>query len=230
VKDMGRKTVAIIPVREGSKRVEDKNFKPFLEYENLLTLKIKQLKTQKNIDKIYVSSNSVLAKSIAEKEGVGYLERDPYMCSQEAKLYEYNTHMIETVPEDDVNILWSMVTAPLMYDYDAAIEKFNQMEKKGYDSLVSVIKYNDFLVNKHGKPYNCTFGHWHLLTQELEELYQLTGGVYIASKKNQLDWKYWIGIKPYLYEVSKIESVDIDDNEDFEIAEIYFKHLGLKFE
>ena len=93
-----------------------------------------------------------------------------------------------------------------------------------YDSLMSVIKYDDFLVDQNAKPINCAFGHWHLLTQELRESYQLTGGIYMAPKDKQLQWSYWFGPKPYMHEISKIESMDVDDQQDFEICELF--HLN----
>ena len=85
---------------------------------------------------------------------------------------------------------------------------------------LSLYKYDDFLIDKNAKPINCAFGHWHLLTQELRESYQLTGGIYMAPKKSQLQWSYWFGPNPYMYNISKIESMDIDNEEDFDICEI----------
>ena len=31
-------------------------------------------------------------------------------------------------------------------------------------------------------------------------------------------WHYWFGINPYLFEVTKIESIDVDTQEDFNLA------------
>ena len=98
-----------------------------------------------------------------------------------------------------------------------------ELDKKNFDSLVTTIKYNDFLIDKNGRPINCSFGHWHQLTQEIRLTYQITGSAYIALKSDQIEWKYWIGIRPYLYKISKYESIDIDDLEDFIIAETLYK-------
>ena len=219
---MSSKIVALIPVREGSKRVKNKNFRPFSNEESLLHLKIRQLTRQSCLDEIYVSSNSKVAEKIAKEEGVKFLERDPYMCSKDAKLYEYNTYMLNTIPGNPI-VVWAMVTAPLFENYDSAVKKFMELDKKNFDSLVTTIKYNDFLIDKNGRPINCSFGHWHQLTQELRLTYQITGSAYIALKSDQIEWKYWIGIRPYLYKISKYESIDIDDLEDFIIAETLYK-------
>ncbi|MAJ29767.1 MAG: hypothetical protein CBC24_01780 [Candidatus Pelagibacter sp. TMED64] len=219
---MDQEIVALIPVREGSQRVKNKNFRPFAKEKSLMHLKIRQLKEANCFDSIYVSSDSELAKEIAESEGINFLYRDPYMCGHESRLYEYNNYMLNTIPGNPV-VAWTMVTAPLYQDYALAIEAYKNNSNE-YDSLMSVIKYDDFLVDQNAKPINCAFGHWHLLTQELREAYQLTGGIYMAPKDKQLEWSYWFGPKPYMHEISKIESMDVDDQQDFEICELF--HLN----
>ena len=34
-----------------------------------------------------------------------------------------------------------------------------------------------------------------------------------------LMWRYWFGVKPYLFNLSKVESVDVDTLEDFKFAQ-----------
>ena len=41
----------------------------------------------------------------------------------------------------------------------------------------------------------------------------------MGLKSNMAKWKYWFGVKPYLFEVSQIESIDIDIPEDFKFAQ-----------
>jgi len=221
---MSEKIVALIPVREGSQRVKNKNFRNFADQESLYKLKISQLKAQNCFDEIYVSSDSDIARNVADQEGVTFLYRDSYMTGHKSRLYEYNNYMLNTIPGNPI-VAWTMVTAPLYENYSSAVKKFKSLDKKQYDSLVSVIKYNDFLIDENGKPINCAFGHWHLLTQELRISNQITGGIYMASKEDQLKWSYWIGLRPYLHEITKYESMDVDDMEDFKIAEVLYRNM-----
>ena len=214
-----KEVVALIPVREGSQRVKKKNFKPFANEKSLLNLKIKQLQESDCFDKIYISSDSDLAKDITHEEGASFLYRDPYMCGHEARLYEYNNYMLNTIPGNPV-VAWTMTTAPIFDDYKDVVLKYLSMDYKLYDSLITVIPHNGFLVDSNAKPINCSFGHWHLLTQELREAFEITGGVYMAKKSDQIKWSYWFGPKAYLYQTSKMKSIDVDDEEDFKIAEI----------
>ena len=219
--NQSREIVAIIPVREGSKRIKNKNFRPFSDKNSLLSLKIEQLKKADCFNHIYVSSDSHLAKEIADKEGVEFLWRDSEMCKSTAKLYQYNTHMLETIPGNPY-VAWTMVTAPLFFDYKKAVKKFMCLDNKKFDSLMAVFPFKEFLINEKGRPLNCNYGHWHLLTQELDENYTITGSIYIAGKEEQIEWKYWIGIKPYLYKISKLECIDVDYEEDFKLAELIY--------
>ena len=60
--------VAIVPVRTGSKRVKNKNFREFYNGESLFDIKIEQLKSTKLFDKIYVSSDSAMVKKLCKKK------------------------------------------------------------------------------------------------------------------------------------------------------------------
>ena len=124
-----KEVVALIPVREGSQRVKNKNFKPFSNEKSLLNLKIKQLKESDCFDKIYISSDSSVAEEIAHQEGASFLYRDPYMCGHEARLYEYNNYMLNTVPGDPI-VAWTMTTAPLFDDYSAVVSRYHEMDKQ----------------------------------------------------------------------------------------------------
>ena len=82
-----KKITALIPVRKGSKRVVNKNTRPFSDT-NLLENKIKILQevnelTDEHIDEILVTSDCPIAKSIAKKWGVSYVDREEYYASDE---------------------------------------------------------------------------------------------------------------------------------------------------
>ena len=60
---------AVIPVREGSTRLKNKNVAPFAGT-NLLINKINQLKEVKEISRIVVSSDSDMMLAMAKERGV----------------------------------------------------------------------------------------------------------------------------------------------------------------
>lgn len=220
---MKKEIVGLIPVREGSQRVKGKNFIDFADGKSLLELKIEHLKTAGCFDHIYVSSDSSKAKKIALDSGAEFLNRASKMCRADVPWAEIVEHIIGAVPGDPV-VVWALTTSPLFNNFSSAVEKFTEVNKK-YDSLVAVLPNKSFFLNKYGKGINYNPGYWHSYSQELETYYEVTGACYIGSKSDMLKWSYWFGPRPYLFEVSKIESVDVDTPELFQFARKLYKTI-----
>ena len=87
-----------------------------------------------------------------------------------------------------------------------------------YDSAFCAAKLQDYLW-QDGKPLN--FDATNVpRTQDLKPIYQETSGVYVFTKEVFLKHKRRIGINPFIKEVTIKESVDIDNPEDFDFAEV----------
>lgn len=213
--------VAVVPIREGSQRVKHKNFRPFGDQSSLLHLKLGHLKQAGCFDHIYVSSDSDRARRVAAECGVEFLERDPAMCRSDVRWAPVIHHVVSTVPGDPI-VAWVHVTSPLAREYQPAIAKFLQVMGE-YDSLLTVLRVQEFLVKASGRPLNYAWGHWHDYSQDLELLYVVTGALFVARKSDMLKWSYVIGTRPYLYEVSRFEAVEIDTEEDFRFAEVLYQ-------
>ena len=214
---MKNKIVALVPVREGSERVKDKNFKSFVNEKSLLELKIDHLRQSNCFDHIYVSSDSERVKEIAIDNGVEFLPRASEMCQSHVLWADVVEHIMGTIPGDPI-VTWALTTSPLFRDYPKALKIFSDCGGE-YDSLVSVLPKNSFFLNKFGKGINYNPGYWHPYSQQLETYYEVTGACYIGRKSDMAKWKYWFGIKPYLFEVSFRESIDVDTPDDFQFAQ-----------
>ena len=212
--------VAIIPVREGSQRVKLKNFREFSQQKSITQIKIDQLKDSKNITKIIVSSDSEKAKKIADESQVDFKLRPESFANATTPWAEVVSHVISEIPGNPI-VVWALSTAPLFERFDEAIQAY--LNEKNIDSLVGVLPKKTFLLNKHGKGINFNPGVWHPYSQELEPYYEVTGSVFIARKEDMLRWSYWFGPKPYLFNLSLTESVDIDEEEDFKFAQKLFE-------
>lgn len=221
---MSDETVALIPVREGSQRVVGKNFKPFADEKSLLHLKIRQLKAAGCFARIYVSSDSAKAEAIAREEGVEFLPREPRLCRSDVRWDEVTDGILAAVPGDPM-VAWTMTTAPLFEAYKAAVDRLKAAGGES-NSLLTVLKSREYLLDDKGRPMNCGFGFWHSYSHELDPHYVITGSLYLARKSDQLRWHYWVGTKPLLHEISRFECVDVDYPEDFAFAE--FLHRARK--
>ncbi len=207
--------VALIPVREGSARIKDKNFVEFSEGLSLLDIKIDHLKQAGCFDRIFVSSDSGKVRHIALNNGIDFLERSTEMCQSDVIWPDVVEHIISTIPGNPI-VTWSLVTSPLFNRYANAVKDF--LDHKENDSLVAVLPKKSFFINKFGRGINYNPGYWHPYSQELETYYEVTGACYIGLKSDMIKWRYWFGIKPYLFEVSETEAVDVDTEEQFKFA------------
>jgi len=217
---MSKEFVALVPVREGSERVKNKNFRNFFNKKSLFEIKISQLKKSKVFDKIYVSSDSSKVKRLCKNYGVDFLERDSQMCKGHSHSWPVVlTHILNTIPGDPY-VVWALTTSPLFNRFDEAVKKFKSSKK--IDSLVGVLPKKNFYLNKFGKGINFNPGPWHPYSQELETFYEVTGSVYIAKKNDMLKWSYWYGPKPLLFDIKNEEAIDVDTKKDFDLAKKIF--------
>ena len=210
------KIVALIPVREGSERIRNKNFVDFAGGKSLLDIKIDHLKQAGCFDHIYISSDSDKVRQIALNNGVDFLERATEMCQSNVIWAEAVEHIMNTIPGNPI-VTWALATSPLFTRYANVAEAF--LTNKENDSLVAVLPKKSFFINKFGKGINYNPGYWHPYSQELETYYEVTGACYIGRKSDMLKWRYWFGIKPYLFEVSETEAIDVDTLEQFKFAQ-----------
>ena len=95
-----KKITAVIPIRKGSQRVPDKNFKEFFEGKNLLELKIESLKQVPLIDEIIVNTDSQEAIDIAKANNILYFRREDYFASNKCTNTEHWYNIAETTQSD----------------------------------------------------------------------------------------------------------------------------------
>jgi len=210
---------AVVPVREGSRRLTGKNLAPF-GGTTLLAHKIRQLKRVPRVSAIYVSSDSSEMLQVASDEGAIPLERPREYADDilGKSLSETIGFVASQVVEE--NLLWAQCTSPLVDEivFRELLDHYGDMVISGeYDSLITVHRLFTFLRTTDG-PLNYTPGAGHVPSQNLPPLWQLTYGAQVARTKDMVDWGYYYGANPYMFEVTKRQSIDIDDAIDLSIA------------
>ena len=208
---------AVIPVREGSRRLKNKNVAPFAGT-NLLINKINQLKQVPEITQIVVTSDSDNMLAMASKAGAKTHKRAPDYCDEKTKTFgEVVAHVCENVEGE--TIIWATCTAPLVFPkhYSDAAAKYAEALKEGYDSLASFEMIKRYLWDENG-PINYELGVKHVPSQQLPPLYIVTDGILIAPREKMIEWKYFHGSKPYRFILDKRTSVDVDDGLDLACA------------
>lgn len=210
----------IIPVREGSSRVRDKIYLPFCRGRNLLEWKVSQLLQVHRPDRIFLSSNAPRVKQTAEDMGVVFLPRQDYLCNgHKASFSEVITGIVADVPTP--YFAWVTVVVPLMrpVEYLAGFESFLEhvVRRRTHDSLMTVNSLKDYLWGSDA-PLNYRADRHHTISQELPDLFRVTNGLYMRSKEDTLREGYFLGPRPYMHSVGKLSGIDIDEQDDYEIA------------
>ena len=214
------KLTAVVPVRAGSQRVKNKNTKPFAD-SNLLKIKLETLKKISMIDNIVVNSDSDEMLDIALSYGVSTHKREEYYASSECNNSEFFKHIAETTDTD--YIMCSHVTSPLISaeTYFSCVDKFMN---SNIENLVTVcdVKHHMWL---DGKPLNYNPSE-SPNSQDLPDIVGLTYGISILGKDDMVKHKNVVTDNPYFYRLDEIESIDIDTEYDFMVAEYVYKKVN----
>ena len=218
------KIVAVVPIKLNNRRLPQKNTKTFTNGKPLCYYVLSTLLKIEEIQEVYVyCSNPDIRKYIPE--GVRYLQRSESLDLDSTKMNEVLRNFATDI-NADIYVM-SHTTAPFISK--EAIQKGIQAVKAGeYDSAFAAKKLQDFLWSK-GKPFN-----YHLdaipRTQDLPVLFEETSGFYIYRRDIITEKFRRIGENPYIVEVGEIESIDIDEMEDFIIADAVYNSLHMRDE
>jgi len=102
-----------------------------------------------------------------------------------------------------------------------AIQTF-MSEQGQFDSLFSVKRLQTRLWNADGSAINHD-PNVLLRTQDLPPVYEENSCIYIFKREILVKRRNRIGERPLLFEMDPVESLDIDVESDFRIAELLFK-------
>ena len=206
------KTVAIMPIKLINERCPGKNTrllgsKPLLQHE-LDSLKETCLCDSINV---FCSSEDVVPFL---PDGVNFVKRPEFLDLPTSNFTQIFTLFME---QNDADIyVYAHATAPFI-TVDTMKQCIEAVQSGEYDSAFCAVKLQDYLW-QDGEPLN--FDATNLpRTQDLKPIYQETSGVYVFTKEVFEKYHRRIGKKPFIKEVSFKEAVDIDNPEDFDLAE-----------
>lgn len=214
------KIVAVVPIKLNNRRLPQKNTKPFTNGKPLCFYILNTLLEISELDDIYVYCSNPGIKEFIPK-GVKYLKRSTLLDQDTTKINEVLTSFADDV-HADIYVM-THTTAPFI-SAKSIRTGLHAVASGKYDSSFAAKKLQDFLW-KGGEPFNYKLDSIPR-TQDLEPLYEETSGFYIYKQEVIRNLGRRIGDKPYIVEVGEIESIDIDEEEDFMIADAIFNHVG----
>jgi CMP-N,N'-diacetyllegionaminic acid synthase len=232
---INKNILGIIPARAGSKRVKNKNFRPFAE-STLTDLAIQQALSSELLDAILVTSDSAEVLKIAERyEDIIPLERPEPLSTDFSPAIDYQKHALDYLKKE-FNETFDWVTiiqpsSPLRCgeDIDATIELFEQHPDA--DSSVSVVQLQHmvhpyklkildsdrllpFIIDEHEK----------IAANDLPEIHVRNCAVYVFKTSN-IYKNIQLGDYSVGYVMPQTTSVDINTMIDFEFAEYLYRKL-----
>ena len=208
------KIVAIMPIKMNNERLPGKNVKllgdkPLIQYEldNLLQLDF--------LDSVNVFCSSEDIIPFLPK-GVNFIKRPEFLdlpTSNFTQIFECFMQLIDA----DIYV-YAHATAPFV-SLETMKQCVGAVVSGEYDSAFCAVKIQDYLWQK-GEPLN--FDATNVpRSQDLKPIYRETSGVYVFTKEVFKTIHRRIGKKPYIKEVSFKESIDINNPEDFVLAETF---------
>lgn len=228
----GKRILAIIPARGGSKGLPGKNIKNLCG-KPLIAWSIEHALQSKYIDELYISTDSLDIALVAEQCGVKVPELRPNeYASDTAPSSAFILYTIEKLKNEGQTFDYFILlepTSPLrdVEDIDCSIEML--VNTPDADSIVGLCKAEDihpaFMVkiSIDGllSPYEAEMKT--LRRQELSDVFFFEGTVYVSKVNAFIEKKAFYHDKTLPYIVPKWKSYEVDDIIDFTIIEAIMK-------
>lgn len=220
-------TIALLPMKAHSERVSRKNFKT-MAGKPLFRWILDSLLEVKSIDQIVINTD---AKEILEEYGlvgsdrVIIRERRPEICGDHVSMNLIIQDDLQATEAD--TYIMTHTTNPLLSSVTIAkaLDEFKAAKRSASaDSLFGVTRFQTRFYKEDGSPINHDPDNL-IRTQDLEPWYEENSCIYVFDKSSFAKTNARIGAKPMLFEIPKLESIDIDEKEDWFLANAVAKGL-----
>ena len=231
--------IGIIPARSGSKGLPGKNTKEFCG-KPLIAWSIEAGLASQYIDEVVVTTDSEVIAKIAQNFGASVpFIRPAELAGDSSSTIDVIRHVLDFYThnlnkEFGYTVLLEP-TSPLRThdDIDGAINKLKQ--NSDATSIVGICKTESqnpaFLVKKDIKNFIVGYenpGMKVLRRQDIGDVYFFEGSVYVSKTSSLLDGNTFYHNKTLGYEFPKWKSIEIDDLDDFIMAEALMIKKGIK--
>lgn len=215
--------VALMPMRHNSERVRGKNYREFGDGRPLFFHMADKLLKCDQIDKLVINTDSSLVKKLCKSHfpDIIVIDRPEYLSDEHCPMNDIIQYDINQIPSKFY--IQTHSTNPLLSidTLKNSLQVFKENFPK-YDSLFSVTRQQTRFWDSMTRPINHNPKKL-IRTQDLPPIYEENSCIYIFSKECLIKNQNRIGRRPFLYEIDKLEAVDIDTEIDFILAEKIFQ-------
>lgn len=214
---------ALVPMKGHSERVPNKNIRP-LNGLPLLTWALGALHQARHISRVVVDTDS---EHIADLVRQYHPRTDILMRPERLRgdhvtgndLIEWELSQVEGEHFGQFHVTSPLLTPATI---DRAIEAYFE---GGHDSLFTVTEHHCWLFDEEGKPLNSDPRRL-VRSQDLAPIYEDNHAAHLFSRASFEATRSRIGVNPRMFPIPKLEAVDIDEEDDFVMAEalMRFRH------
>ena len=220
--------IAIIPARQGSKRIKGKNIKNFLG-KPIISYVIKKVNKSKLFDYVIVSTDSSKIKKISQEYGAKvFFKRPKKISNDKAKTQEVIKHSLEWFKKKNIifNYVCCIYPTAVMIKSTDLRKSFNLIKNIKWSFVMSAQKYSTqiersfklsnkkiLLIDKKKIKKN---------SQKFQDYYHDAGQFYWGTPESWYS-KNMVNTKSTIYELKKYQAVDINTLDDWKFAEKLYK-------
>jgi CMP-N-acetylneuraminic acid synthetase len=215
---LNQTVVALVPMKEHSERVPGKNTRPFAG-RPLFHHILDTLERTYAVDQVVVDTDSpqVAADASNRFSKVRILDRPARLRGDLVSMNDIIAYDLSQVPADIY--VQTHATNPLLRS-ETIVEGLHRfIHSEDHDSLFSVNRLQTRLYTSTGNPINHDPEKL-IRTQDLPPIFEENSVLYVFTKPSFEVHHRRIGDKPLLFETDRIESIDIDDEFTFRLAEM----------
>lgn len=219
--------VALLPMKANSERVKGKNFRDF-NGKPLFRWILDTLLEVDEIDQVVINTDAryILADNgLTDTDRVLIRDRKPEICGDFVSMNKVLADDLSSVAAD--TYLMTHATNPLMSanTIRGAIRAFHQARQDGRaDSLFTVDKVQTRFYREDCSAVNHDPDNL-IRTQDLEPWFEENSNLYLFSRESFAATNARIGRKPMMYESPRFESIDIDDQIDWDFAVVAARYM-----
>jgi len=223
---MNNNNLCIIPARGGSKRIPKKNIKIF-QGNPIISYPIQVAIETKIFNEVMVSTDDQEIAEISKKYGASVpFYRSKFNSNDHSILNDVIEEVISEYEKRGLtfdNVCCILPTACLIQNDDLK-KGLELLQKNENYSIRPVLRFKSpiqrsFRMNKKGALNMINPKNYKLRSQDLEEAYHDSGQFYWFKSSVGLNSNQKLG-----FEISHLNAQDIDDNEDWKLAEMKFKY------
>lgn len=211
-----------------SERVPGKNFRTFCG-KPLFRWIVDALLSVDIIDQVVINTDArdlLREHGLVTGERILVRDRPTELCGDFVSMNAVLADDIEHVAAE--TYVMTHTTNPLLQagTIETGIREYRESIQAGFDSLFSVTRVQTRFYQADGSPINHDPDNL-VRTQDLEPWFEEDSNLYVFSGASFRATAARIGRRPALFEVPHSETMDIDTEEDWNVAEAVASHLNV---